>query len=659
MIDWLACEVVRVLSWLLRGMPPSAAIWLGEQIGALGMWLQPARTRIGLTNLRAAFDGRLTPAAARRIIRSLYRNLAASVVELLRLPATDQAYVERYVTIEGRRHFEAAVASGKPLILLAGHYGNWELSSIVAALLGYPIAALARAQNKFPRLYALLVAYRESKGCSIIHKGNAMRQLVSALQAKRPIGIVGDQASRQGLFVEFFGRPALFATGSFELAWRYGATILPVLTHRVRGPFHRVVIEPPITLDRASGRAHAVRDGVEQFARVLARHIAEDPTQWLWLHKRWKHTPARRLLVLSDGKLGHLKQALAVADALREGHPQSSVHVAEIRFRHAAGRLFALLWSWWMPPGLGGSWCLERALDEATRVNLLTRSADAVISCGAAAAPVNLLWAGEQRAKSIVIMNPAPLPLRRFHLIIAPRHDRLPRRPNIVHISGALTARVPEEALTRARQHLEAHPRFTPYHGSPARGTGDAVPHPHPVIAVFLGGDTAYCTFTPNVAATLIGQIQSACSAMDGWYLVTTSRRTPASVEQWLSEHVRQDPRCRLLLLASQDALNGTMEGMLGSADAAVVTGESVSMVSEACASGRRVVVVEIPPRRARHGSLRRHRRFLRDLLAEGYIRLPKLTELGSSLTHLLAERAEPKRLDDVAAIRHALARLW
>ena len=456
MIDWLACALVRVLGGLIALLPPSVAVWVGERLGALAYWLQPKRTRIGVRNLRAAFDGTLTVEQARRTIRACYRQIGAGFMEMVRLPRIDRAYVDRYVTLDGYRHVETAVASGKPVIFLTGHYGNWELAAIAGALLGHPMVALARVQQRLPRLYRLLVSYRESKGCRVIHQGNAMKHLLAALAQRQPVGIVADQASRQGVFVNFFGRPALFALGPFELAYRKDALILPVMMRRIRGPFHRLVIEPPMTLSRHVPRALAVREGAQRFAALLARHIAADPGQWLWMHKRWKRTPARRALVLSDGKAGHVKQSLALVSALRERCPALSHDVVEVRYRSRLRRAAALLWSWWMPSGAGETRCLRWTLTRASQGRLLTRYADLVISCGASLAPVNLLWARVNGARSVVVMNPAPLPLGRFSLVVAPRHDALPRRPNVVCTDGAVVHRMPEAALREARERLQA-----------------------------------------------------------------------------------------------------------------------------------------------------------------------------------------------------------
>jgi KDO2-lipid IV(A) lauroyltransferase len=650
MIDWLACLVVRAISACCCLLPPEAAVWIGERFGELAMLLRPARTRIGQANLRAAFDGARAPGDAARDIRECYRQLGAGFVEMLRLPVIDRAYIDRYITIEGRGRFDSAMASGRPVILLTAHFGNWELGSITAALSGYPVVALARAQDKFPRLYRLLVSFRESKGCRIVHKGGAMKRLITALRGGQLIGIVGDQASRQGIWVDFFGRPALFATGPFDLAHSKGALILQAFIHRVRGPYHRVIIEQAFEVSRALPRAEALRQGAERFAATLERHIRRQPGHWLWMHKRWKHTPSRRALVLSDGKMGHVKQSLAVVSVLGERRPGLTHTVVDVRYRNRAARLAALCWAGAVG-GKGAERCLSWTLTPESAGALLSRYADVIISCGSSLAPVNLLWSTENRAKSIVIMNPAPLPLSRFDLVIAPRHDQLPPRANLVPVAGALAK--PSAEPDRASAHLRAHPRF--------RGASEpsASPHRHPVAAVLIGGDTADYALDAAFLEQVAQGVQTACGVADGWYLMTTSRRTAPAAERRLAQYVEGDARCRLLLLASRDRLDGTMDGLLASADVIVVTGESISMVSEACASGRRVVVVRPPRRRSRRGwPTAKHDRFLAGLAREGQIVLSAVSDLPHAIRHALADTAPPKRLDNLAAVRTAAEKL-
>ncbi|MBI4340897.1 MAG: mitochondrial fission ELM1 family protein, partial [Candidatus Omnitrophica bacterium] len=648
MIDSLACALVKLLGAVLCALPPAAAVWLGGCAGTMASWLQAKRTRTGLLNLRAALDGQLSPAEGRRIIRRCYQQLGAGVFELLRLPVIDRAYLNRYIIVDGVERLASAAVSGRPIILLTGHLGNWELSSIVAALLGYPIVVLARAQEKLPKLYRLLVSYRQSKGCRVVHKGGAMRRLIAALEQRQMVGIVADQASRQGLAVDFFGRPALFATGPFALAHSKQALILPAFIHRLRGPFHRLAIERPFELPADQPEAQAVRQGIERFAALLAEQITRQPAQWLWMHKRWKHTAARRVLVLSDGKAGHVKQSLAVVELLRRRCPQLSSHTVEIRYRSRFARGAALLWSRLAPAGWAGEQCLRWTLAPTSASALLARYADVVVSCGASVAPVNVLWAADNRARSVVLMNPSPLPLRRFDLVIAPRHDRLPRRRNVVEIAGAMTAALSLQQQQESVSRLQRHPKFR---------RNQTLAGQEPVIALLVGGETDDYLLTEEWMAAMIEQILRACEAANGVCLATTSRRTPASAERLLADRLGAHPRCLLALLASRDAINGTMEGLLGSADVVVATGESISMVSEARASGRPVVVVELPRRTARLPRETKHARFLRDLSKEGAVHVVPIAEVSRTIHRLLGAGRCLAPLDQTA-VGEALARL-
>ncbi len=648
MIDWLLYWIVKSVGWGLCRLPPSVCAAVGMALGQVAYWCQPIRARIGRLNLKAAFGDRFTPSQRGRIVQRMFRHLGAGIVEMLRLPAMDAAYFRRFIRVEGRDHIERVVASGRPLMFMTAHFGNWEMCSIIAAFLGHPIVALARAQEKFPRLYRLLVSYRESKGCRIVHKGSEMRQLIRALERREAVGIVGDQATRQGLAVNFFGRPALFATGPFELAVRSEASILPAHLYRVGGPRHHLIIEPPIEWPRDVSSEEAVRVGVERFAAILARHIERDPAQWLWVHKRWKHTTARHVIVLSDGKPGHVKQSLAVVRAFKTHPANVRDRVVDVRYRHRLARLLALLWAWVVPRGIGGMACLRWALTPACFNELVNAYADVVISCGAATAPVNVLLAAENRAKSVVIMNPTPLPLRRFSLAVVPAHDRIAHRPHIVQVPGALTT-ITEEELALAGERLTRHPQF--------RG-GSARDGHHAVISVLLGGDTAEYELTTAFVDTLIRQVLDACEAIGGSCLVTTSRRTPPDVERLLQERLARHPRCSLLLLASRDQLNGTAEGMLGLARVVVVTGESVSMVTEACVSGRHVLVVDPPLRRAGWGRLTKPQRYVRQLAEGGYVKPLFLREISRTIQRVITQPLPSNRLDATAIIHDAVSRL-
>ncbi len=647
MLDWLLCILVRSVGWLFCQLPPGVCVRVGMCCGELASWVQPKRVWVGRQNLKAAFGDRLSPAQANRMIRQVFRELGAGLVEMLRLPVMDQAYVTRYIEFERFDYLVEAVKQKRPVILLTGHLGNWELSSVVSASIGYPLMILARQQKDFPKLYRLLVSYRESKGCRVVHKGSELLQLVRALKQGAVVGIAGDQASRRGVWVDFFGRSAQFTTGPFEIAQLSGALVIPVFIHRRRGPQHRIVMETPFEVSAGPDRRAAVEQGIETFARLLQRHIERDPSQWLWAHKRWKHTPDRRVLVVSDGKLGHVKQSLAVVQALKAQSARMHEQVCEVQYRSHFARIIALGWAWLMPWGWGANACVRLTLRPQSYRRLASSYADLIVSCGASTAPINRLLSRINRAKSIVIMNPAPLPLRRFDLAFIPLHDRVPNHRNVVRTYGALTM-MTEDQLAAAHQQLRVeHPV------SSSKLHAD-----RPGIAVLVGGDTDDYQLTTAFADSLIRQVLAACEDLDVACMVTTSRRTPPAVERLLAERLEGHPRCQLLLLASRDSLNGTLEGIVGWAQAIVVTGESISMVSEACASGRHVVVVEPPLRHASRAACPKQRTYLRLLSQEGYVHTQVVPQVGHTLRQLLAHPSASRRLDVAALIHDAVKRV-
>jgi KDO2-lipid IV(A) lauroyltransferase len=611
-------------------------------MGLLSYALQPKRVRIGINNVRAAFNGQCAEREARRIIRAAFASLGASIFELLRLPVMDCAYTERYVAIQGREHFEQAVSSGRPVVLLTGHYGNWEMTAIVAALQGYPLVALARLQNRMPRLYRLLVSYRESKGCKIVHKGGAMRQLIQALDQGRLVGIVGDQASKQGLFCDFFGRPALFATGPFHLAYIKQAVVIPAFIHRVHGPHHVIELEPPIDIRDFNDEPTAVRHGIAAFAGLLMKHIRAHPEQWLWMHKRWKYSPVRQVLILSDGKAGHVKQSQAVVAVLQE-RPGVAVHTVVVAFRNRFWRGCSQIAACLFPKTAVAYAVLEAALTPESARALWVRYADVAVSCGTTANTVNALWSGYTQTRSIALMNPAPIAQRVFDRVIVPRHDAVQqqRGAHLISIQGAMTLAQAED-YAQAVQALKGHARYRPH--ASRRG---------PVCAVCLGGDTPEYHLKPVLAEALIEQVLRWCDQHQGQCVVTTSRRTAHAVEELVQQRLAGDPRCSLLVVASRDNFPGAIEGMLGLADMVVVTGESISMVAEASAAGKPVVVV-LYPEQVDEGCANKHMRFLGSMEAEGYITGTPVEALGAVLNRQM-QQAAPKRLDNRAAVRAGL----
>lgn len=623
-----------ILYWLARGVsglaqriPPTQRCALGAGMGA-GIHAITARRRIvAMDNLRAAFGDRYTPREYQRIIREMSRNLGMTLMEVAAIPQIDRAYADRWITPSpgSRDRLETALKQGRGVILMTGHFGNWELASIVGALNDYPMLVLAREQG-WPRLNRLLTQYRQSRGCRVVTKGFAVRELIHGLREGRIIGILADQdAGKNGVLSPLFGRLASTASGTIELSLKTGAPILPVFMVREKGPAHRMIVEEPLAVPAQGTEEDRVRAGIAAYLRVLERHVREHPAQWLWLHRRWKSTPERRILIFGDGKAGHAAQANALAEKLETawkektaGDPRlKGVHVplvsrasVEIRYRHPIRRAVLTLVSAAAPRWFtGGDRWLKWALTPESHRAIRSVHADWSISCGASTAPVNLLWSRAIRARPIHITRTAVPSWRRFDLAVIPRHDwkGKPAPARALTVDGAMVS---------------------VFHSN-GWGTGQRA------IGLLIGGPARGVPMNPGDLERAVDGVAEAAEKLDAVLLVTTSRRTPAELEEFLERKWSAHPRCRLLVLVNRNQTGGlgsTQEAVpciFSAADALVVSGDSISMVSEAVSTGK--PVVSFSPGRGT-----KYDRFLRGMDSGGKLRLVEPAQVGGTVAELL-----------------------
>jgi Kdo2-lipid IVA lauroyltransferase/acyltransferase len=647
--DACILSVIRIGRLLVRVLPARASIAIGRGIGGI-VYLFTKRSRIALKNLRMAFASEKDPRELRRIAKSSIQNVTMSIVDLLRIPELKREDIERDFTIEGREHFEPYLKQKKGVIFLTGHYGSWELLNIVSGLMGYPATVLARVQ-KHPRSDAYLNGLRRSKGSSVIHKGMPIREILRALKGGQIVGILSDQdGGKQGCFVDFLGRSSSTPPGAAAFSMRTGAPIFPTFITRLPGGRHRIQIEAPLRFPPESlSPEEGERFLLQQFARSLERKIRETPEQWLWAHRRWKSSPDRRVLVLSDGKAGHVNQSLAVLEAIRRERRTHGVHpdrvfssLVEVRFRNAfvpkLVRGVSLLFRGHLP--LRPLW-MRLLLTADCRHALERTYADVVISCGSSLADINLWMKQLNQARSVVVMKPA-LPSAHFDAVIVPKHDRVAEEPHVFTTDGALSA------LQTADLELEG--------GVLAAELG--LPAGKRRIGVLVGGDTDTLHFERGSLEAYMGAVHAHALESGAQILLTTSRRTPHWADQFLKKEFADRKLNPLLLIANEGNRQGVVAGILGLSDALVVTAESMSMVSEAVSAGKPVLVIR-PWKTAR--LKKKYEDYLARLEKEGKILIVDEQQMGAALERAAAgpwEAAGEHRRREDAVLQQAARRV-
>jgi KDO2-lipid IV(A) lauroyltransferase len=275
----------------VSALPERAADRFGRRAGRV---LQ----RIGIrkdvveSNLRIAFPDR-DDAWIRSTMTKAYEHLGREAAAMMRLSKLDPVAVIERTIPSGWDDLEDALALGRGVLLVTGHYGNWEIAAATVASRGVPIAAIVRRQGN--RLVdERLQALRRNLGVETIYQGQAPSRVPRILRANGVVGIVGDQDARKsGVFVPFFGRPASTHRGPALFALRLGAPVFACIARRLPGDDIRYEVAGERVEFNPTGVLDAdVRALTAELALRLERQVRVAPEQYFWFHKRWK-TPAR------------------------------------------------------------------------------------------------------------------------------------------------------------------------------------------------------------------------------------------------------------------------------------------------------------------------------------------------------------------------------
>jgi len=595
--------------------------------------------------LKAAFANEKSPRELRAITKRVYQNMVQTFMEVLNLTKVNKRYVDKYIDIINIERIQNAARSGRGTILLTAHFGDWELSSLVSSAVGFPITVLVREQ-KMKRLNELLNRLRESNGCKVIRKGMDVKNLITALRENKIVGILSDQdAGKNGMLVDFFGRPTSSHSGSMEIAKRTDSLILPAFIVRTAGAYHKLYLEEYIDF-RNTQSTDAVRENLQRYMGLLERYVREYPDQWLWLHKRWKSTPVKTVLVLSDGKTGHLNQSLAIARQIQkvrvmQGYKETDTKIAviDVKYKSKFARTaltVAAKFATWRCHGLMR--CMKVCLEKESYNMLMRTYSEYVVSCGSVTAAVNVFMAKENNAKNIIIMKPDMIGLRQFSLAIIPKHDRPPLRKNVV------TTTLAPNLIDRDSMHE---------YGAKLKEQVNI--EKNIVLGALIGGSNPGFTMTKDMVNKAISGIIEFCKAYDADLLLTTSRRTPKEVETLIKERLGKYGFCKLIVIANEKNMEGAVAGILDLCDIVTVSGESVSMVSEAIHSGKKVVVFDLEKKNER---ITKYERILDSLEREGYVNCAHPADLGTRLDKVWRTMRAVKRVDDRDRTLEAVKRL-
>jgi KDO2-lipid IV(A) lauroyltransferase len=255
-------------------------------------WL-PFRRAVVLANLERVFGGRVDGAEIVRLAQMHYAHLALLLAEFLRFRWLSPARKAALVRVEGLDTLRAVHAAGKGVLILTGHFGNWEVATI-AGVRKFPEAHgrfhFVRRAIKPRWLEALVTRRFQRAGFGVLPKRGSLDALCERLEAGDLVVFPFDQHAhgRDGVVVDFFGHPAGTFRSLGVIARATGAPVVPAASWRERDGTHVLRFEEPLAPIVCEDARDELLANTRAYNAALERLVVRHPEQWWWVHRRWK-----------------------------------------------------------------------------------------------------------------------------------------------------------------------------------------------------------------------------------------------------------------------------------------------------------------------------------------------------------------------------------
>jgi KDO2-lipid IV(A) lauroyltransferase len=292
-LDYLQYIGLRVVTMMFHCWPVEWNLRIAQYLGDLVHLIDKRHRKRAIHNISRSFphfSARRTDRLARESVQQLIM-LFVEVLFTTRLIRIDT--FTKYVRLGNfRESLELLMARHRGLIMITGHYGNWEILGYVLGTLGFPTVSVARPLDN-PYVNEWLLGVRERKGQRIVDKKGATSDITATLDAHGTVAFTADQnAGPKGLFVDFFGRKASTYKSIGLLAMQYQIPVVIGYARRIGPTFHFEVGTQDIIYPQDWEKEDQPLLYITQrYTRAIEDFVSAEPGQYLWVHRRWKSRP--------------------------------------------------------------------------------------------------------------------------------------------------------------------------------------------------------------------------------------------------------------------------------------------------------------------------------------------------------------------------------
>ena len=287
--------LARLFAALVLCLPYKVARNFGSGIGTLAHRFLSRRRALTQRNLAFVFP-EIEPVEIRQLSKAAFQNIGKTLTESIYSAKWTKEQLLAHAEVQGWEHLESALARGRGVLLISAHLGNWEVMSMTLSARGCKLTVVARRMDN-PRLDPMVNRMRSHFGTVVIAGENSLKEMIRCLRRNEALGILMDLNQYQnGVFADFFHKPAATTPIAPLLARKTGAVILPVHISRLNDGRHRVTIKEELEPADIEDTRQFLAVNTRLCNKAIETVILENRSQWFWIHDRWKTRPPNESL---------------------------------------------------------------------------------------------------------------------------------------------------------------------------------------------------------------------------------------------------------------------------------------------------------------------------------------------------------------------------
>jgi Kdo2-lipid IVA lauroyltransferase/acyltransferase len=265
-------------------------------LGKLAFHLAKRSRLLAIRHLTLVYGTEKSASEIKRMAKEVFEMLGKNASDVIRsFHQNDIEHYRKFLKVTGYEIAAEAMGRGKGLVFITAHIGSFELLALEVSAWGFQ-PYIVGEPLKDPRLNEMVVRHRSKFGGNSVDRFKDTLKIFKKLKGGAAVALLVDQDIKiKSCITTFFGMPCATPVGGTVMAMKSKAPVIPIFIHMNKDNTHEIVVYPELPMDSTGDDDRDMVVNTQRINDAIEREIRKYPTQWVWLHERWKTKPGEEI----------------------------------------------------------------------------------------------------------------------------------------------------------------------------------------------------------------------------------------------------------------------------------------------------------------------------------------------------------------------------